>query len=41
LLLIDDFGEAMRLKGKKNDPILVLDAKWGEIKAIANGSATT
>jgi hypothetical protein len=33
LLLIDDFGEAMRLKGPKNDPVLVLDAKGGEIKA--------
>jgi hypothetical protein len=25
----------------KNDPVLVLDAKEGEIKAKANGSATT
>jgi hypothetical protein len=41
LLLIDNFGEAMRLKGPKNDPVLMLDAKGGEIKAKANGSATT
>jgi hypothetical protein len=32
LLLIDIFGEAMGLKGAKNDPILVLNAKGGEIK---------
>jgi hypothetical protein len=38
LLLIDIFGEAM---GLKNDPVLVLNAKGGEIKAKANGSATT
>jgi hypothetical protein len=25
----------------KNDPVLVLDAKGGEVKAKANGSATT
>jgi hypothetical protein len=31
----------MRLKGPKNDPVLVLNAKGGEIKAKANGSATT
>jgi hypothetical protein len=30
----------MGLKGQ-NDPVLVLDAKGGEIKAKANGSATT
>jgi hypothetical protein len=29
----------MGLKGAKNDPILVLNAKGGEIKAKANGSA--
>jgi hypothetical protein len=41
LLLIDNFGKAMGLNGK-NDPVLVLDAKGGEIKAKArNGSATT
>jgi hypothetical protein len=40
LLLIDIFGEAMGLWGK-NDPVLVLNAKGGEIKAKANGSATT
>jgi hypothetical protein len=40
LLLIDNFGEAMGLKGQ-NDPVLVLDAKGGEIKAKANGSTTT
>jgi hypothetical protein len=39
LLLIDIFGEAMGLKGAKNDPVLVLKAKGGEIKAKANGSA--
>jgi hypothetical protein len=39
LLLIDIFGEAMGLKGPKNDPVLVLNAKGGEIKAKANGSA--
>jgi hypothetical protein len=38
LLGIDIFGEAMRLKGQ-NDPVLVLNAKGGEIKAKANGSA--
>jgi hypothetical protein len=31
LLLIDNFGEAMGFKGK-NNPVLVLDAKGGEIK---------
>jgi hypothetical protein len=40
LLLIDNFGEAMGLKGQ-NDPVLVLDAQGGEIKAKANGLATT
>jgi hypothetical protein len=40
LLLIDIFGEAMGLEGQ-NDPILVLDAKGGGIKAKENGSATT
>jgi hypothetical protein len=40
LLLIDVFGEAMGLRAK-NDPVLVLNAKGGEIKAKANGSATT
>jgi hypothetical protein len=35
------FGEAMRLKRAKNDPVLVLDAKGGENKAKENGSATT
>jgi hypothetical protein len=35
LLLIDNFGEAMRLKAN-NDPVLVLDAKGGEIKAKAS-----
>ena len=40
LLLIEDFGEAMGLRAKF-DPVLVLDAKGGEIKAKANGSATT
>jgi hypothetical protein len=40
LLLIDIFGEEMGLKGQ-NDFVLVLDAKGGEIKAKANGSATT
>jgi hypothetical protein len=40
LLLIDIFGEA-GVKGAKNDPVLVLNAKGGEIKAKANGSATT
>jgi hypothetical protein len=39
LLWINIFGEAMGLKGAKNDPILVLNAKGGEIKAKANGSA--
>jgi hypothetical protein len=39
--LIDIFGEAMGLKGQKNDHVLVLNAKGGEIKAKANGSATT
>jgi hypothetical protein len=29
------------VKGAKNDPILVLNAKGGEIKAKATGSATT
>jgi hypothetical protein len=29
----------MGLKGAKNDPVLVLKAKGGEIKAKANGSA--
>jgi hypothetical protein len=38
LLLIDIFGKAMGLKGK-NDPVLVFNAKGGEIKAKANGSA--
>jgi hypothetical protein len=41
LLLIDIFGEAMGLKRVNNDPVLVLNAKGGEIKAKANGSATT
>jgi hypothetical protein len=27
--------------GANNDPVLVLNAKGGEIKAKANGSATT
>jgi hypothetical protein len=41
LLLFEDFGEAMGFKGQ-NDPVLVLDAKGGEVKAKArNGSATT
>jgi hypothetical protein len=40
LLLIDIFGEAMGLKAK-DDPVLVLNAKGGEIKAKANVSATT
>jgi hypothetical protein len=41
LILLEDFGEAMGLKGQ-TDPILVLDAKGGENKAKArNGSATT
>jgi hypothetical protein len=40
LLLIDIFGEAMGLEGQ-NDPVFVLNAKGGEIKAKANGSATT
>jgi hypothetical protein len=41
LLLIEDFGEAMGLRAK-NDPVLVLDAKGGEIKAKAiNGLSTT
>ena len=31
----------MGLKRAKNDPVLVLNAKGGEIKAKANGSATT
>jgi hypothetical protein len=39
LLLIDIFGEAMGLKGPKNDPVLVLNAKRGEIKVKANESA--
>jgi hypothetical protein len=38
LLLIDIFGEAMGLTGQ-NDPVLVLHAKGGEIKAKATGSA--
>jgi hypothetical protein len=38
LLLIDIFGEEMGLKGAKNDLVLVLNAKGGEIKAKANGS---
>jgi hypothetical protein len=37
LLLIDIFGEALGLKGQ-NDPVLVLNAKGGEIKAKATGS---
>jgi hypothetical protein len=40
LLLIDTFGEAMGFRAK-NNPVLVLHAKGGEIKAKANGSATT
>jgi hypothetical protein len=40
LLLIDIFGEAMGFRAK-NDLVLVLDAKGGEIKAKANRSATT
>jgi hypothetical protein len=41
LLLVEDFGEAMGLKGQ-NWSLLVLDAKGGEIKAKArNGSETT
>jgi hypothetical protein len=40
LLLIDNFGETMGF-GANNDPVLVLNAKGGEIKAKANGSATT
>jgi hypothetical protein len=41
LILLEDFGEAMGLKGQTN-PVLVLDAKGGENKAKArNGSATT
>jgi hypothetical protein len=41
LLLIDILGEAMGLKRAKNDPVLVINAKGGEIKAKENGSATT
>jgi hypothetical protein len=40
LLLIDIFGKAMGLNAN-NDLVLVLNAKGGEIKAKANGSATT
>ena len=35
-LLIEDFGEAMGLKGAKIDPVLVLDAKGGENKGQSN-----
>jgi hypothetical protein len=35
---IGNFGEAMGLEGK-NDPVLVLNAKGGEIKAKSNGSS--
>jgi hypothetical protein len=38
LLCIDIFGETMGLEGQ-NDPVLVLNAKGGEIKAKANGSS--
>jgi hypothetical protein len=42
LLLVEDFGEAIGVKGAKIDPVLVLDAKGEKIKAKAiNGSATT
>ena len=41
MLLIDIFGESMGLKGQENDPVLVFNAKGGENKAKANGSATT
>jgi hypothetical protein len=37
--LIWHFGEPMGLKGPKRSPVLVLNAKGGEIKAKANGSA--
>jgi hypothetical protein len=36
---LTSFGEAMGLKGQKNDHVLVLNAKGGEIKAKANGSS--
>jgi hypothetical protein len=38
VLLIDIFGEAMGLE-EKNDLVLVLNAKGGETKAKATGSA--
>jgi hypothetical protein len=41
LLLIDNFWWGNGVKGATNDPVLVLDAKGGQIKAKANGSATT
>jgi hypothetical protein len=39
LLLIDNFWWGNGVKGAKNDPVLVLNAKGGEIKAKANGSS--
>jgi hypothetical protein len=35
LIWVEDFGEAMGLRAK-NDPVLVLDAKGGEIKGQSN-----
>jgi hypothetical protein len=37
--LIWHFGEAMGLKGPNRSPVLLLNAKGGEIKAKATGSA--
>jgi hypothetical protein len=36
VFLLEDFGEAMRFKRTKIDPVLVLDAKGGENKGQSN-----
>jgi hypothetical protein len=36
VFLLEDFGEAMRFKRAKIDPVLVLDAKGGENKGQSN-----